>query len=390
MLNCQKNKFSLSEEYTYLNCATMSPNLKTVEIAGIEAVRMKSEPYNIKVNEFYQPVEQLKKSFARLINVADFERVAIIPSVSYGMGNVVNNIKPGKKKTIIMVDEQFPSNYYVWEKLANKYDLKIKSISASQSESRGADWNQKILEAINDDTVAVTLGHVHWADGTKFDLKAIRQKTQQHDALMIIDGTQSVGAMSFDVQELQPDALIVGGYKWLLGSYGLGLAYYGPYFDGGEPIEENWINRYKSENFQNLVNYQAKYKPKANRYCVGENSNFILIPMLNTAINQLLEWGTESIQEYCNSLITKPIQQFIDMGCQVEDAAYRGNHLFGVRLNNDFDMEQLKAIIAKENIYVSFRGTAVRISPHVYNEVKDFENLIACFETARKKKVYYS
>ena len=365
----------------------MSPNLKRVEAVGMQAVCKKSAPYKITGDDFFLPVEQAKKSFARLINTDDFERIAIIPSASYGLANAVNNVKPGKKKNILIVDEQFPSNYYVWEKLARKHDLKIKSIRPGDGANRGEQWNQKILEAIDADTIAVSLGHVHWADGTKFDLKAIRKKTQQHDALMIIDGTQSVGAMPFDVQELQPDALIVAAYKWLLGPYSIGLAYYGEYFDEGEPIEENWINRFDSQNFQNLVNYQARYKPKAHRYCVGENSNFALIPMLNAAMEQLLEWDAEEIQNYCNNLITKPIQQLTDMGCHIENAAYRGHHLFGVRLNNDFDMEQLKTIIRQEKIQVSFRGNAVRVAPHVFNEAIDFENLVACFEKARKLKV---
>ena len=65
-----------------------------------------------------------------------------------------------------------------------------------------------------------------------------------------------VGALPFDVREIQPDALVCAGYKWLLGPYSIGVAYFGPRYDGGEPIEENWIARRGSEDFQRLVDYQ--------------------------------------------------------------------------------------------------------------------------------------
>ncbi|NBC06158.1 MAG: aminotransferase class V-fold PLP-dependent enzyme, partial [Bacteroidetes bacterium] len=86
-------------------------------------------------------------------------------------------------------------------------------------------WNEAILDAIDERTALVSLAHVHWADGTLFDLPAIRQRATEAGALLVIDGTQSVGALPFDIQEIQPDALICAAYKWLMGPYTTGLAY---------------------------------------------------------------------------------------------------------------------------------------------------------------------
>ena len=99
---------------------------------------------------------------------------------------------------------------------------------------RGKEWNERILNSIDTKTKLVSLGHVHWADGTLFQLTDIRKRTKEVGALLVIDGTQSVGALPFDVDVIQPDALICGGYKWLMGPYSLGYAYYGEYFDQGE------------------------------------------------------------------------------------------------------------------------------------------------------------
>ena len=93
MLTSQKHKFSIDEDIIWLNGSYMSPQLKQVEEAGIAALKRKSTPWTIPAQDFFNEVEEVKKIFARLINVPDPSRVAIIPSVSYGIANVARNIK---------------------------------------------------------------------------------------------------------------------------------------------------------------------------------------------------------------------------------------------------------------------------------------------------------
>ena len=109
-LTCQKDKFSLPEEVSYLNCAYISPLLNHVEKIGQEAVSKKKLPYQIGIDDFFQPVEKLKRNFARLIDVPDHRRIALIPGVSYGIANAVKNIAIEAGENIVVVAEQFPSN----------------------------------------------------------------------------------------------------------------------------------------------------------------------------------------------------------------------------------------------------------------------------------------
>jgi selenocysteine lyase/cysteine desulfurase len=296
----------------------------------------------------------------------------IIPSVSYGIAQAANNLSLKKDQHIIVAHEQFPSNYYSWHSVCAKTGASLKVITPPDDFiNRGKRWNEKILDAINHQTRAVAIGNVHWADGTRFDLMAIRKRTTEVGALLIIDGTQSVGALPFDVQKIKPDALICAGYKWLMGPYAIGLAYYGEYFDNGTPIEENWINRLNSEDFSGLVNYQHAYQPGALRYEVGEHSNFILAPMLLKAIQQLNKWGIERIQEYCGHISQDAIKRLKERGVIIEDEAWRGNHLFGIRLPQGADLEKVKSELLKHKIYVSVRGNSIRVSPNVYNTEND-------------------
>jgi len=382
MLANQKELFRLPEDVSYLNGAYMSPFLKSVEAIGHASVSKKCFPYEVTGDDFFKHTKILKHEFSKLVTIDDYQNVAIIPAVSYGIATVANNIKLNAGDEILVVSEQFPSNIYSWQKLANTYDATVRIVAPPiDFNQRGQRWNQSILDAITDKTSVVAMPHVHWADGTLFDLKSIRKKTKKYNVLLIIDGTQSVGALPFSVKEIEPDALICGGYKWLLGPYAIGLAYYSDAFANGNPIEENWINRKNSEDFGGLVNYQNEYQPKAGRYNVGEMSNFTLTPMLIKAIEQLNIWQPKRVQDYCKSISEEAIEELRTLGCFIEESSYRAQHLFGIYLPETIPLEKLKAAFTEHKIYVSFRGNAIRVSPHVYNTKEDFEKLVRCFKS---------
>jgi len=376
-MDCQKELFQLPDSVSYLNCAYLSPLMKSVEKAGYAGLIQKSRPDQVRVKDFFEPANQLRKSFSSLINCADPTRVVIIPSVSYGISNVIKNIKLNRGDNIVVAGEQFPSNVYPWQSMANQSRAELKTVNPpSDFSQRGKVWNQRILESIDQKTRIVALGQVHWADGTLFDLIKIRERSNEVGAKFIIDGTQSVGAYQFDVQSIKPDALICAGYKWLMGPYAIGMAYYGEFLDDGIPIEENWINRLHSEDFQNLVNYQEEYQPGAMRYEIGEHSNFILVPMLQAAILQIQEWGILNIQEYCLGLISDFIGEIQNQGYWIEQPEYRGNHLFGIRLPSEVNPAGLKRRLHDRNVFVSFRGDSIRVSVHVFNNKQDLQKLL--------------
>lgn len=376
MLTSKRAQFSIPSSVTYLNCAYMAPLPKVVEKAGLKGLRSKRNPAEITAQDFFTNTEILRAEYAKLINVKDPKRIVVIPSVSYGMATVARNLNIKKDQHIIVAGEQFPSNYYPWQSLCQETGASVKSILAPDDlVNRAKRWNEKILDAINSQTRAVAIANVHWADGTRFDLEAIRKRTKEVGALLIIDGTQSVGALPFDVEKIQPDALVCAGYKWLLGPYSIGLAYYGEHFDNGKPIEETWMNRLNSEDFTGLVNYEDNYQPGMLRYEVGEHSNFALVPMLIKSVEQLNKWNPARIQEYCKAITRESIERLKSKGFLIEDEAYRGSHLFGIRLSPEVDLNKVKAALLKNKVYVSYRGTSIRVAPNVYNTEKDLQKL---------------
>jgi selenocysteine lyase/cysteine desulfurase len=161
-----------------------------------------------------------------------------------------------------------------------------------------------------------------------------------------------------------------------LGPYSTAVAYFGEAFSNGKPLEENWINRLNSEDFSGLVQYQEKYQPGALRYDVGEHSNFILVPMLIKSISQLNKWKVSNVQEYCYHLTKEPIEKLREKGFWIEDENYRGSHLFGIRLPLGMELDKVKSALLKNKVYVSYRGSAIRVSPNVYNDEADLNKLV--------------
>ena len=384
MLSCQRDEFSLPAGLHYLNCAYMSPLSRTAEAAGVAGVLRKRDPSRIAASDFFTDSDRLRERFARLVNVADPKRVAIVPAASYGIATAARNTARKRGQNVVIAAEQFPSNVYPWRDLCRRDGLELRTVAPLPgAASRGEAWNERLLEAIDADTAIVALEHVHWTDGTRFDLERIAGRARHFGAALIVDGTQSVGALPFDVERIRPDALVCAGYKWLMGPYSIGLAYFGPRYDDGAPLEEGWLGRRGSEDFRELVSYRDEYQDGAIRFDVGERSNFVLVPMLGAALDQLLAWEPARIQEYCRSLTAELVQEALELGFAVEREEWRSSHLFGLRAPDGVDLAGVQRALQQRQVIVSLRGSALRVSPHLYNDPSDVRALAEVLRAAR-------
>jgi selenocysteine lyase/cysteine desulfurase len=366
----------------------MSPLPRAVEAAGAAALARKRDPTTIGPDDFFVESDRVRSLFARLIG-GSAERVALIPAVSYGVATVARNAPARAGQNIVIASGQFPSNVYGWRRLCAERALELRVVTPPASARPGEAWNAALLEAVDAATAVVALPHVHWTDGTRYDLDAIGARVHAAGGWLVVDGTQSVGALDFDVQRIRPDALICAGYKWLLGPYGLGVAHYGARLDTGVPLEETWIARSGSEDFRGLVDYRDEYQPGAARYDVGERSSFVLVPMLATALELVLDWRPARIQAYCAQLLGNVLAEAETLGYRVESPDWRAAHLVGIRLPAGHDAARIEAALRQRDIHASLRGSALRLSPYLYNDDVDAVALLdalraAALETGRR------
>jgi selenocysteine lyase/cysteine desulfurase len=368
-LSSQRELFEIPEEVAYLNCAYMSPQLRTVRAAGEEAVAGKSRPWEVSPRDFFENSETARELFARVIG-GEAEGVAIIPSVSYGMAVATANVPLEARQNIVVLEEQFPSNVYPWRELAKHTGAEVVTVPRPIDH----DWTSHVLEYVNERTAVVAVPNCHWTDGSVLDLVRTGEQAREVGAALVVDATQSLGAHPLNVPEVRPDFLVSAAYKWLLGPYSLGFLYVSEAYRSGTPIEHNWISREGSENFARLVEYTDAYEPGARRYDVGERSNFVLLPMAIEALRQILAWGVENIAASLQGLTDHIEDEAEKLGIATVPAPMRVGHMIGLGLGPE-SPEDLAARLADENVFVSVRGRNLRVSPHLYNTERDVKRL---------------
>jgi len=374
-LGSQRDLFEVPDHIAYLNCAYMSPLLRRAREVGEWAVSRKSRPWEITPDDFFEEVEVARTLFARLVG-GDADGVAVVPSVSYGISVAAANVTVREGEKIIILEDQFPSNVYSWRELASREGAELVTVPRPEN----SDWTGALIAEIDDRTAVVAAPNCHWTDGSLVDLSRVGERAREVGAALVIDGIQSVGALPFDVSEVRPDFLVAASYKWLLGPYGVGFMYVDEKHREGRPIEHNWVNRHKSEAFSQLVDYQDAFQPGARRYDVGERSNFVLLPMANEALRQLLDWGIENVSETVGALTDLVEQMAAGRGIATIPKARRARHLIGLLLGPDVPAD-LATRLMRHDVFVSVRGPSVRVSPHLYNTRADVERFFEVLET---------
>ena len=375
-LGDQRDLFEIPEGISYLNCAYMGPQLRSAREIGERAVGRKSRPWEITPGDFFDEVEESRELFARLVG-GEADGVAVLPSVSYGMAVAANNVAVREGQKVLLLEYQFPSNVYPWRELAAERKAEILTIPRPADH----DWTTAVLDALDESVAVVTLPNCHWTDGSLVDLVRVGERAREVGAALVVDAIQSLGALPFDVAEVRPDFLVAGAYKWLLGPYGVGFMYVDEEYREGRPVEHNWINRRGSEAFARVAEYQDEFAPGARRYDVGERSNFVLLPMANEALRQILAWGVENVSETIGGLTDLVEKEAGTLGIGTVPRGRRARHMIGLKLGFDAP-EDLAARLAAGGIFVSVRGESARISPHLYNTEQDVGRLFAGLEEA--------
>ena len=383
MLSCQRDLFSLPDSLHYLNCAYVAPLLKSVEAAGTEGMLRLRNPTGITADDWFAPEDHLRALVGRLVN-APAERVALIPSVSYGIAIAARNLELRPGQNVVMPGEEFPSNVYSWMDKCRQIGAELRMVPRPPAGPQaGRAWNEKLLEAIDGNTAVVCLTELHWTDGTRFDLGSIGDRAREVGAAFLVDGTQSVGAAPFDFRATRPDLLVSASYKWCFGPYGFAFAVLGDRLLEGQPLEMTWTGRKGSEDFANLINYTEELRPGADRFDAGERASPILVPMLATALTQLLEWGVNNIQEYCDALVSELEMALGETEYAIAPREERAAHMFGIRVPDPSRLDRVMVELKKRDVHVSVRGASLRVSPHLYNRPEDMAALAEALMAAR-------
>jgi selenocysteine lyase/cysteine desulfurase len=370
LIPCQRHLFDIPEEVAYFDCAKMSPLLLSAAEAGRCGLMRKAHPWNIKAEHFYDESDRVRALFAGLIGAAA-DDVAIIPSVSFGMATAMGNVSVAAGQSIVTLAEDFPSSVYACRSLARQTESSLVTVARPDD----GDWTSSILDAIDGDTALVCTPNVHWVCGGLIDVEAIARRCRSVGAVLVLDTTQSTGALPIDMAAVDPDYLVAASYKWLLGPYSVGFLYAAPRHQQGQPLEQGWIARAGARDFRSLANYDDAFEPNARRFDMGERSNFALLPVAGAAIEQLQAWGVANIAETLGAVTASLAERLQERGISSLPPGRRGPHYLSVHFSSGMP-EGIDERLAAQNVHVSLRGERMRITPHLYNNEADMERLV--------------
>ena len=377
-IGSQRGLFDVPVGVAYFNTAYNSPQLNAARERLIAAAGAKSHPWERTPDDFFADAERVRRLCAEVLG-GDADGYAIISAASYGVSTAARAIEPtlNAGDRIVLLDEEFPSNVLPWRRVAAETGARVITVAAPEDD----DWTSATLREIERGARVVAAFHCHWTNGTLLDLERIGAACRAAGATLVLDATQSLGAMKLDLEAVQPDFVVAAGYKWLLCPYGFGVMYVAPSWRNARPLEEHWLGREGASNFASLVQYSDTYRPGARRFDVGETCATTILPGAIAALEQLRAWGVDTITATLAETNRRIADCLTALGLRLPSAEFRSPHLLGARVPQGAT-SALLGVLRSRGVYVSQRGASLRFSPHLHVTEADIDQLSDALERA--------
>jgi cysteine desulfurase/selenocysteine lyase len=365
------------EDATYLNLAGESPMPKVSLRAIQTAIGDKKHPHHRADSVFYEIPNRIRANIAQLIG-AKPEEVAVTTGASAGAIAVAHALEWKAGDEVITGVREFPLQFTTWKPMEERVGLKVKSVEPRERFLTADD----LIAAMTPKTKLVSVSMVRFDDGSLLDAKRVAEACHAQGALLLLDVSQSCGAVPMNVRELGADFLICAGYKWLLGPYGAGFFWVKHELLAQiRPGPFNWMAVPASDNFAKLNFADPKPADSAKRWDAPEwasHFNFNLVGF-DASLEFVLHMGPETVERHNRSLIELMYERLPKDRCVPAsplDAAKRGPYgCFAARTPEK--TAELYQKLRKENVIVSLREGNIRVSPHLYNTERDIDRLIS-------------
>ena len=321
---------------------------------------------------------------ARIIG-ADKNTVVMHQNVSICQSLILSCLLPlthnPKRNKIVCEGLNFPSVMYVYEAHARAHNLRIETV---KSEDGITIPLERMLAAIDEETLLVPISHVLFKSAFLQDAKAITERAHEVGATVVLDTYQSAGTVPFSVEELNVDFATGGSVKWLCGGPGAGYLYVRPdLIETLQPKTTGWMAHEHPFAFET----EMHYAPNITRFLHGSPA----IPALYAAesgyqiINQI---GVPAIRGKSLRQTQYLIKLATEAGFQVtspKDPAQRGGT---ITVWDDNAAAITKELIRREFIVDYRPGAGVRISPHFYTKDEELELIVAEMKTIRDTRAF--
>jgi len=363
-----RSEFPILARKNYLN----SNSLGALSRRSLAARRRFEEEWNgLGASAWYGPwldvLDRVRRDFGRTIGAPEGS-IALMPSVSAGLTAVADALEPGERNRVVVTQLDFPTLTYQFLSRRSR-GLEVVMLESPDGVTVPV---EAFEEAVDDRTALVATSHVFFTTGAIQDAAGIARVAHRRGALFLLDAYQSNGQVPVDVDEIEPDFLLSGALKWLLGGPGLAYLYVRPdVAERLEPTSLSWFG----------VRDQFAFDPRGAIPREGARRFEMGTPAVGAAytaaggLEIVHEVGIPAIRRR-NARLTVALVEALrsaGLGVRGELPAERRS---AVTLVPHPDPEGAVRHLAERDVVVDARPGHVRLSPHFYNTVEECERAV--------------
>src|SRR5919202_529202 len=298
--------------------------------------------------------------------------VAMHQNVSVCQSLILSCFAPeGKRNKIVYSELEFPSVMYVYEAHARDRAFRIERVPSSDGMTASLD---RMLAAIDEETLLVPLSHVLFKSAYLQDARAITERAHEVGALVVLDTYQSAGTVPFSVKELDVDFATGGSVKWLCGGPGAGYLYVAPPLQQKlEPKVTGWMAHAAPFAFEDAP---IRYADGIARFLHGSPA----IPALYAAqsgyeiINQI---GVERVRAKSVRQTQLLVELAEEAGFRVTSPRAPARRGGTTTVAAEHAPAVTRELIRRETIVDYRPGAGIRISPHFYTKDEELEHAVS-------------
>ena len=370
-----RKEFSVFQNLHYLNSCSQGALANSVKRGLAEYVET-MEIHGSSWGEWAGYQERARESVATFFAVPKHE-IAITTSVSAAISAVASALDfTGVRKKIVLTENDFPTSGQIW----HAQELRGATVVHAPAKPDGTVKMGALLEMIDTETALVCISHICFRNGIRTELEPIIEAAKKVGALVMIDAYQSVGSVPIDINELQPDFLVGGTLKYLLGVPGTAFLYARSETTSELiPTTTGW---FAARDIFTMGIHEYDPATDARRFESGTPA----VPSLYPAVAGL---------EIINSIGINEIYAYVS---EIHDAIREGLESLGASIVTPRDPSKHGAMLTiasrDQNAHVaaleeykvitSCRDGNVRISPHFYNDDSDVEAVVSAFAKTRE------
>jgi cysteine desulfurase/selenocysteine lyase len=361
-----RDDFPVTEKYTYLSNAAISPIPKQVLEESSKFYQELSEHGGAIWETWAEKMEQTRDVYAKFIH-AHRDEVGFTHSTSEGMNIIAHMLS--SKGSVISNELEFPSSTLPW---LNR-DADVTFVSSK----KGKILKEDIANSINQNTRTVVVSHVQYSTGWRQDLAELGELTSKKGLYLVVNPTQSLGALYLNVRDFNIDFMASNGHKWILSSFGIGAIYIKKeYLKDLERFKPPFYSQLGQKQTEIFDNKKIDMSNTASRFELG-SPHFSNILCLKSAIEYITKIGIEQIEKRILYLTEYLVEKLRELKVEIISPLEEEKGRSGIIVFKERNAQEIVRQLERRRIMVSARGDGIRVSPHFYNNENDIDRLVS-------------